>query len=399
MPEFSEDGGLLQALRDEPIPPSTLDIGDLVARGRRKVQTRNWIGAAAITAVLVAAIPVALVNARSPNASPEQPPLATPSQAVTAPTSCTLEVLPIAAGYTGSSVSGGDSSGRFLTGSISRDGETAPVVWDNGVIMPLSFPPGTGTVAVNRYGVIAGFSANVAWVYRDGKYLPLPQPPGNVIYRPIAINDKGQIAGAVPGPVVKGQTGYPPIIWGADDTVQAVADRSFIVRGIDDDGTVIGQENLRLYPGDLHGLIWRPGRAVADLPTPRGVNKAGAMSIRDGWAGGVIAYDTATDGPLKPFIFHLGTGQSVALPSEVATVEDVNSRGWAVVSLQAASGHVTRPGLLADGKLLRLPEPAGTSPGQWVAVHTISDDGRVLSGGTGSGDGSPSAKAVRWLCQ
>jgi hypothetical protein len=393
MPEFSEDGGLLQALRDEPIPPSTLDIGDLVAGGRRKVQTRNWIGAAAITAVLVAAIPVALVNARSPNALPDQQPLATPTAAAIAPTACALELLPADEGYPAAEVTGGDTSGRYLTGHASREGGTAPVIWDNGVVMPLSFPAGTLMTVVNHFGVIAGYSLKEAWVYRDGKFTILPQPVAGVTYRPAGINNNGQILGSGPE-VVNGKiTSYPPMIWAPDNSVQAIAERSFRARGIDDDGTVIGQENLRQYPGDMHGLIWSPGKAVTDLPMPGGV-KAGGTSIRDGWVAGLIAYSGPSDLPLKPFIYHLGTGRSVEVPSDVVNVEDVSPLGWAVVNTLSAG-----PSLLADGKLLPLPKPAGLGPEATVYVRTISDDGRTLGGYIGYSNGSQPAVAVRWLCK
>jgi len=330
-------------------------------------------------------------------------PLASATAAI-APAACTAELLAVPEGYRDTQVDGGDTSGRYLTGTAQRDGSSVPVVWDNGIVMPLSLPATSLAPIANEHGVFAGShqfagsNQGTAWVYRNGKFTTLPQPPGGVFYRPVAINNKGQIVGAGPGPT-KGQTGQPPLIWGASNTIEAVADRSFMVRGIDDDGTVIGQENFREYPGDLHGLIWRPGKTVTDLPAPPGVGKAAGLSIRDGWVGGAIAHRTPNEAPLKPLIFHLGTGQSIPLPPEVVSVEDVNRRGWAAVNLTGASAGSTKAGLLAEGTLLRLPELAATGPRDSVSVRSISDDGRVISGVIDYNTDVPQTQSVRWLCR
>ena len=381
MPESNEGAGLLEALRNEAIPPSTVDIGDLVIRGRKRVRTRRRVGmcAAAIGVAAAITIPIILVTQR---ANRTAPPTVDPKP----PTSCTVARLALPDGFHTARVLSGDSSGRYLAGIAFNGNESRQVVWRDGKVMAPGLPAGDVAPVVNAKGEIAFFSNNIPYVFRAGRFMPLPQPDGYESYRPIQINDRGEVLGIY----VEASEGRL-LIWGANGRITRVADKPFVPTGLGNDGTVVGVGERR-HPGDIHGVMWPEGSGVVDLPSPQGMGSVGPRTFRAGWAGGYEGSPVLTETAPPMRIWNVYTGQSVAVPPEVTRVGVVNSHGWAGVDLG------NRPALLAAGKLLALGLPSGVADRDQVKIEALSDDGRTIGGSVISADDAATGAALIWRC-
>jgi RNA polymerase sigma factor (sigma-70 family) len=246
MPESNEGAGLLEALRNEAIPPSTVDIGDLVIRGRKRVRTRRRVGmcAAAIGVAAAITIPIILVTQRANrNRATDGGPQA-------------AHLMHRRATRAAGRIPHGPRAQRRLEWSLSRrhafnGNESRQVVWRDGKVMAPGLPAGDVAPVVNAKGEIAFFSNNIPYVFRAGRFMPLPQPDGYESYRPIQINDRGEILGIY----VEASEGRL-LIWGANGRITRVADKPFVPTGLGNDGT--GRRRRRAAPPRRH-----PRRHVA----------------------------------------------------------------------------------------------------------------------------------------
>lgn len=370
-----------------PEPPSTVDVGRAVRDGRRRARAgrRTVVLVAAGTAVVMAAVPVALAfsdrdggvrGGGAPATSSATAVSTAPAPPPSAPAACTREPLTMPDGAVDGVVHAGDPTGRYLVGMVYRvpaaqregmrdyvidpDGGNLLVLWDDGRPTVLRPPvPGqlqgvdvnaAGTVAL---GVVADHESDKAravnWVYRDGRFTPLATPGRlHSSYSAMSINARGDVAAAW----LDAEGVHPPLVWpsgtpdrprtltGGDsgDTVAAA------VGGIDDDGTVVGtafpagvrersatspppREETRSRP-----VFWSPGGKAQDLPLPAGFGPDGwVFDVRDGIAVGHLSRpdpDADRRGN-RAVVWNLRT-RTASIDDRLATAEAVNAHGWLV---------------------------------------------------------------------
>jgi probable HAF family extracellular repeat protein len=140
-----------------------------------------------------------------------------------------------------------------------------PVVWREGIVIPLAMPPGArfgSAHVINERGTIAGDVEDAAGNrlpvrWRDGVPEPLPLPAGASGGHAAAINDRDQIVGYVNTPSF-----YDPVLWdqgGVTPLAGAWGLISGYARGINNRGEIA----LHAFAGPITeygAYIWRDGR-------------------------------------------------------------------------------------------------------------------------------------------
>ncbi|WP_211588873.1 hypothetical protein [Allorhizocola rhizosphaerae] len=407
--EFGRE--LLRPLLAEPTPPSGLDVGGVVRKGRSRVRARRLMGTVGAATVVLAAIPLAFsVVQGAPQVIPTETAqefAQVPPPAPSPPESCVPVRLPVPDWAVSSQVRDGDPTGRYLVGwAATAEGFRRPLLWDRGTLIVLDTTSDLNHIVVNSAGVVAasgltwqdGKLRNVAWVYRDGAFTQLPQPGADNEFIDVAgINERGDILGSDNTLDWNEDTGeyHPqqlPLVWpaAAPGTFRRPAAPSGpgMVRanGIDDDGTVVGAR-IGIPPrrGEVqetfsYALVWSPDGTV------REVAGDSLTAVRDGWAisnrkEGVFRWNLRT-----------GADKRLRLPFALS----VNAHGW--VGGQWRQGKTELPAVdFGTGKVLELPLPDGMTPDTEDShVSTISDDGRVMGGVVSSGPDT--RMAVQWSC-
>jgi uncharacterized membrane protein len=170
-----------------------------------------------------------------------------------------------------------------------------PVVWREGIVIPLAMPPGArfgSAHVINERGTIAGDVEDAAGNrlpvrWRDGVPEPLPLPAGASGGHAAAINDRDQIVGYVNTPSF-----YDPVLWdqgGVTPLAGAWGLISGYARGINNRGEIA----LHAFAGPITeygAYIWRDGRLRRLEPT------GSVNDINDrGVAVGIIAIGTTGD--------------------------------------------------------------------------------------------------------
>lgn len=440
--------GLLRPLDEVAPPPPTVDVGALVAAGRRRVRRRRIAGAgvgAAFAAVALMAAPLAVaavvrdLSVQAPLADSSRAAAAAsapPPVAPAAPTSCAAQRLPVPAGTVASYVTDGDPTGRYLVGTATGPtGGGAALLWDNGRLTVLRPPTGNdvSNLVVNSRGEVAGDGyargGFVAWVYRDGRYTTLPMlrtGPGSII-NVADINERGDVLGSDQTMEHSGTGGgtaserpsgsgsaageeNPPVIWPADapGTVRPLRlpkePGLVFAKGIDDDGTVVGARSEPPVPGTdastavSRGLVWSPTGELRELPAPPGAGpNVSVAAIRDGWVTGTADSPAAPNPPgYGVYRWNLRTGQIDAVRG-LGWVAGVNRYGWVSGFTRDPSG-VEHPAVAFGDRVLVLPDLTdGVASREGPSAGPVSDDGRVVGGvlTAGRDDGHV---AVRWTC-
>jgi hypothetical protein len=124
-----------------------------------------------------------------------------------------------------------------------------------------------------------------AWLYRGGRFTPLPGLSPTDATSPVALNGRGDAVG------YSEETTGPPggerrmVLWPANrlGTVleMAVSGPTSVV-DIDDDGTIIGLASGMVTTS----YRWRRGGLARVLHGPSGTTDVGVIAIRDGWISG-----------------------------------------------------------------------------------------------------------------
>ncbi len=412
---------LLGPLRDEPVPPSKVEVHQLVEAGRRRVRSRRWAGAGGAAVLTAAALgaaflilpPKAPAEVAAGQSSPTPP--VRRAGGFPFPSSCEAHLLPIPEGADQSQILGGDPSGRYVVGTYSKtEGIEKVILWDNGTAVTIP-APGDGLIAavVNSHGVVAGTSDRLGngevkmfnWVYRNGQISQL----GEVLTQPgtfIAvedINERGDIlansrfdsGGAfgrrLPG-IWKnyGQDGFHELATTPDlQQVSALA--------IDDDGTVVGRHlTAQGYSGE-RGLVWTPDGVLQQLLPPAGYGPGGAMQLlSNGWAVGYYQQPGKQEHEVAWLRRDLQTGQSTPITALTVTGA-VNASGW-VAGLVRESRFVQKPAIAGDTGLLELPLPVGAVPASdGVGAYHLSDNGQTVAGNVAVP--SDVRRAALWKCR
>jgi hypothetical protein len=335
--EYEEARRLLAPFASEPTRPSTVDVQRAMADGRRGLRTRRLAGVgavAAVTALVVAGVPVALAAVRAPlnppvaaatvtpsatptptpSPSPESFPVptASPEPAPEPPTSCELELPPLPADASQSWAFGTDPTGRIVFGKYHQPAgpdltSITPVLWIDGEAVPLD---GAGEdpniAAVNSSGVAVGSGfvgeteaeiRRVAWIYQDGEVTELAGDDAE----PFAITDDGMVVGTVSDRTV-------PVVWPSPDApaeqlpTPELTD-NWIISEVKPDGTIVGFNNDDLE----NSFVWWPDGSVQAIPMSkvdgewfgfRAYALNGHVVVGeawyDGWFQSAAAYDLAT---------------------------------------------------------------------------------------------------------
>lgn len=415
---MSTETDLLRKLDDEPDTPSTVDVRRAIATARRRRRARRGAGyaaAAAVTAIAVGGTSVAGVfddrpatpaATRTPGPSASAKPAYTipgtpgwTAAPATAPTSCTLDRLPVPQGVPMALVTGADPTGRHIVGrAYPKSGGYQALIWSDGKVKKVMLPGDVeeSLTDANSAGTAVGWSFQgrgedvgpVPYAYHGGRAVKLA---GTRRGSAKGINEAGAIAGdddsgtALVWPSV---TAKPIRLPAPAGTKRAQA------AAIDEDGTVVGSlDNERPY-------VWFADGTHRELPMPRLEGKpagiAAAYEIRNGWVTGMAsdARSDAQSGNAQWFAvrWHLPSGKIEVYPDLMYRADAVNAHGW-----QAGTDRKGRPVLLTGAAPVELDglsphRPDGTS----THASTLSDDGRTLAGQ--SDDASGTIQAVIWRC-
>ncbi|WP_433367779.1 hypothetical protein ACQPZX_40280 [Actinoplanes sp. CA-142083] len=409
---------LLRSLDPEPPQPSTVDIARAVTDGRRRKTRRGvgYAGVAAVTAIAIVGVAVAVganrdnTGVKTPVAAPKTSAPAKPAYtipgttgwaapAATAPTSCTIEKLPVPDGVKMALVSGADPTGAYQVGRSYPKGGYQAVIWHNGQATKVDLPGDLEESLrdVNSSGTAVGWSYQgktdadtgpVPYAYVNGKVVKLP---GVSRGEATAINEAGAITGqaadrAVVWPAATGAPIFLPVPKGTKESTAG---------DIDEDGTVVGNLDLKVP------FVWfadGTSRALT-LPTVEGKKAVSArvFSIRNGWAIGVAdqtddAGKGRATGKMWAVRWNVRTGEAKISTDWDMRAEELNAQGWEIGITKQG-----RAALLAGGKQIALPELAPHDPGALTNIpNAISDDGKVISGQ--SDDASDTIRAVVWRC-
>lgn len=396
------DFDLLRPLDTEPRSPSTVDIQSAISAARRKRVVRGvgYAGAATLTAAAITAgLIVNLPRASAPS-TPVPPAATKAAAAVKAPSSCTVEQLPVPSGLPSALISGGDPTGKYFVGrSYPQGGGYQAVIWHDGVgkEVPLPGDLEESLHDVNASGTAVGWSyigenTPMPYVYRDGKVTQLPGVQMGSAY---AINKGGAIVG---------EDGAHPLLWTsptANPTRLPVPAGTLTATAtdIDDDGTVVGTLDNKVP------YVWLPDGThhALRLPDTDGKTFEGRIfHIRNGWVIGVANEAGAgkaasgaklAQGMVQPIRWNLRTGEMLQVGQLDKSADAVNALGW-----QTGLGKQGGAKLLAGDKLIALPglAPAGAD---YLAdlANTLSDDGRTIGGQ--SDDANGKIQPVLWHCK
>jgi hypothetical protein len=395
----------------EDTAPSTLAVlARLDGAAERRRRTRvGWIIAIA-AGIVTAAVPLALI-ARMPARPATAPPNAAYSadpaygkSTAVAPTSCTVDALPMPEGHHVGSATAIDPSGRYIVLQSAVERLTTPTrvslpapdtgsgsatsLWVNGALRHLDVP-GKAT-DVNASGVVVGSAATGPWILRDGHASKLP---GVTAGSADAINSTGMVAGtqllstATPSmsqPVVWRSPDADPIdLPIPPDTFRSTA------YDIDDDGTVVGVIDMGTPNGKAsYAHVWFPDGTGRDLLTPpdSGLINPVAFSIRNGWVAGA-ANQPAIGSEKPPMVvglrWNLRTGDALVLPP--VSGAKINRQGWIIGQ---GAGHGL---LVTDTGTVQLPD-LGPSAAYQTLAKGVNDDGRMIVGESNS-------RPVLWRCE
>jgi hypothetical protein len=298
---------------------------------------------------------------------------------------CGLDELPLPHGYSlGSSVSGGDPTGRYIVGAAEGPGSLGKVLllWDNNRVTAIK-PEGTDVklTDVNSSGVAVGSALTVdgrrySFLYRDGS---IAEFHGGTA---VAINAAG---------VSVGYAGTRPALWShpaAEPMLLPLPGDEWRGEALDigDDGVIVGTVSPPAPSTSSRAYVWLPDGTHYGLPGGASI----AVSYRDGWAVGQSAH-----GPDVALLWHRtavgwNTFASIGISPKV-----VNAQGW-IAGIGAAA-------VKAHNEIgLKLPvELPGHRAGAQPEIDALSDNARSLAGTIAVspyGKAEPDHVAVRWTC-
>ena len=307
------------------VPPSTVDVVDVVRAARARIRRRYAVAAAGVATLLMLAAPAALAGWRGYLDGKSATYGGGPAGLGSGQTGhCRVSPLEPLEGVVPTGLTGMDADGRYVTGDGARGGTQVSIRWDRGVpaVLPVDAARSTSS-GVNADGVVVGSaeradSTRFAWVYRDGSVETLPSPAGypNLV-EPSGINAAGDIAGTAEDPTFHDVVA---LRWPIDrpGTVEVLPTTTLFgtalrvqVAGVADDGSVVGSV------GDLDHAVpyrWDPAGLGSVLALPADAASGWVAGVRGWWAYGGVALtgqDRTRDGTgaRHPVRWNLRTGQ------------------------------------------------------------------------------------------
>lgn len=321
-----------------------------------------------------------------------------PVEALVAPTSCQVEVLPVPGGYD-SYMTAMDPTGSIIVGrSYPGDGSRAVLLWRDGAVEEVDVPGSDQALyGVNSAGVAVGGSHMDGqdegrwqpWIYRDGEVSEIPGLEAGIAYD---INENGDIVGTqtVEGmdmPFVLPAGAQKPVML---DLPEGAAGGE--ADSISQDGYIVGYY-IDSQAGAYHPYIWQLDGTGQELRMPAGVDPNShsyADSISGGWVVGYL--DSGEQEPVG-IRWNLAEGGE----PEILDLNDsgaVNSQGWVAGGYRNDAGTGT-PAMLTGDARVDLPTLTESSYLSNTA-RAISEDGKTLAGASSPDAGNT---AVYWTCE
>jgi len=391
------------ATEDEPpaLPPSQVDLGRVLKIGRRRRRLRG-LAATGSAAAAVATVAVVVGTWAAVDHRPLVAPTSSATAAVAEPTVAACRVERLQGPWGGTPQLVMDPTGRYLAGYIdeSRGGRRHAVMWTAGAFTELHLPVAAPTpMAVNSRGMIAGRAQrnqqSTGWLFHDGTFVELHQPPGAKAVFVNGMNANGDVVGEAEFSDGRGMA----VVWwfGSSEATLLSNAANSVAFAIDDNGTAYGT----LGDGD-QAAYWPKGQPARSLPGPDGGNVGKVFHVAGGWAIGVGA--AGPDGEARWVVWNLAThGSRWTAPLGLAEVEAVNAQGWLAGSTEGlGSRKPSRPAVRRYGVTQVLPplnedQTTGTADG-------ISADGHTVTGTFDPGPFDPTAGGaapedrVIWHC-
>lgn len=269
-------------------------------------------------------------------------------------------------------------------GQIAGNTRTEAWIWSDSGITDLSaITPGVRVYAINNRGEAAGTydvpgDAN-AFIYSGGRLRDIGRPAGLNYATPLAINDRGQVAGRAGN--FPGDTSRAFFYDGSTMTaIGTFGGDQGEAHGLNNKGRVVGATALAPRPdsprGDERAFVYANG-LLRQLVAPDAI-VPGARDIND--AGTIVggAEFTAT-GLFQPYLYANGMLRTLGGPNGAAT--GINNDGDIVgIWGQAPGSDLTHAFLYRDGRIsdlndLVVPEPGWTITG----AEDINDADQILA--------------------
>jgi hypothetical protein len=357
------------------VPPSRLLAGEVLdtARRRHRRRSNRIVAVVAVVAAVTLVAGYSIDQLRHGTARPSAP-----------RPGCAVVRLPVPPSIPGGvRLTGLDPSGRYAIGVGGTGLAPVGVRWVDG--QPAVLAPSFVPKAVNASGVVVGFTGpdthgdvdrqRPVVLLRAG-LVDLPLPAGAIGGVAYGVNASGVVVGTayLPG------GDYRPVVWRAAGTSWSLTtlDGPGYGEAITDDDVVVG------FTSDSAPKTWSASGPVRSLPVP----SATVLSAAGGWAVG----DTRGDDPAAKgdnpgdvlgLRWNLATGAVERLDGFTARV--VNAAGM-VGGAISGSG----PAFWRDGRVYRLPVPAGGDPGKGT-VAGIAGDGDLAGNSAVAGGPRPSS--------
>jgi probable HAF family extracellular repeat protein len=238
----------------------------------------------------------------------------------------------------GSSFAGGINDRGQIVGASAdlTRGTQHAVLWQNGQMIPLSPPaPDCYAIDINNHGEIAGTCDGVPVVWRDGVMVPIGLLPDFTSALANAINDKGTVIGSTID-VALLQSGF---LW-QDGRLIELADSGvrMVPLDVNDRGQVVGYAPANPDPPDtLEPVIWEDGR-IRPVSGTWGSFHGTAWGINDRGEVVVSGHDASHVQGTTDGAFVWAKGEFRPLSGLLAIPFDISRHGVAVGSAQDASG-------------------------------------------------------------
>ncbi len=370
-------------LTDEPMPASTVDLGQAIRTGRRRRSIRYVASGVAALAV-IAAVPIALQSQRPqapPLSLPPTPPPSSSPVAAVNPTVCSVAQSP--AGFLTLNT---DPGGRYFAGTFTENKSAVlednsahkPALWKDGrlELIPLEAGQYGYADAVNSSGVVIGRLIDGAGVvslfaYAQGKVHLLPEGQDA---RAIAINEAGVIVGARQ---VGGE--WLPVRWRSLSSPPEVlplpaGSKGGTASAIAPDGLTFGNVIFGNEAGQTAAAyVWTAEGNGSAIPSPGGLSYQLIGGSGD-WIHGYYleGKEETTRGAL---LYNLRTQEFRRIPGYSIDGEtSATSNGW----FAARRGNTRDQVFLGDGStFVPLPLPVGVSR---VLLDSVSLDATVVTG-------------------
>jgi hypothetical protein len=300
------------------------------------------------------------------------------------------------------------SHGGIAVGRSIRTGGSQAFTWTiNGGIDGLPNLAGRSNAvsnSANDTGIVVGTAANTLFgtdrlpvIWQNGGVSQLPFPPGETLGDANSVNASSVAVGSVDA----GSLQRGAIYSGGSGTIitQTTANGSFFVTafGINDSGRVVGQGIDPMNAARNVGIVYDIGQSMAfEVGALPGLNGALAFGVSN--TGYVVGSSMLNQGSGLPFIWS-DQGGMVAIPLATGTSEGsaraVNSAGWVVGNDSSA---FSIPFLYDGTNTYRLADLIPPGSGWDLSMNTssssdgISEDGVIV--GTGEHDGETHAYAM-----